>query len=95
MPCGNVCPCIYALFALFAGKAQQVQAAHGAFAALLIDGSVVRWGNQPFCTGGSAAIQDWLSDVERVQATGIEKSAGHGLTMFFQAQFLPEGLPSW
>ena len=47
----------------------QIQASHGAFAAMLGDGSVVSWGSAG-CGGDSSAVQDRLKNVEQIQATG-------------------------
>ena len=41
---------------------------HGAFAAILADGSVVTWGD-PSCGGNSSAVQDQLRSVQKVEAT--------------------------
>ena len=49
---------------------QQVQAtAGGAFAAILVDGSVVAWGS-PGHGGDCSAVQDQLMNVLQIQATG-------------------------
>ena len=47
---------------------QQIQAAYGAFAAILADGSVVTWGH-PLLGGDCSAVQDQLRNVEQIQAT--------------------------
>ena len=46
---------------------QQVQATYGAFAAILVDGSVVTWGD-PGSGGDSSYVQDQLKGVQQVQA---------------------------
>ena len=43
-------------------KVQQLRATFSAFAAILVDGSVVTWGN-PDESGESSAVQDQLVDV--------------------------------
>ena len=45
---------------------QQVQATLQAFAAILVDGSVVTWG---YAGGDSSRVQDQLKSVQQVQAT--------------------------
>ena len=47
---------------------QQVQAAGGAFAAILADGSVVTWGS-PDSGGDCSAVQDQLMNVQQIPAT--------------------------
>ena len=47
---------------------QQIQASQGAFAAILLDGSVVTWGGQDF-GGDSRAVQDQLKGVQQIQAS--------------------------
>ena len=47
---------------------QQIQATHGAFAAILEDGSVVTWGDANF-GGDSSAVRDQLKGVQQIQAT--------------------------
>ena len=47
---------------------QKIQATHGAFAAILEDGSVVTWG--PAQHGGdSSAVRDQLNGVQQIQST--------------------------
>ena len=46
---------------------QQIQASHGAFAAIRSDGSVVTWGDA-FYGGDSSAVQEQLRDVQQIQA---------------------------
>ena len=46
----------------------QIQASHGAFAAILSDGSVVAWGNEED-GGDSRAVQDQLKGVQQIQAS--------------------------
>ena len=45
---------------------QQIQASELAFAAILIDGSVVAWGN-PGSGGDSGAVQDQLKSMQHIQ----------------------------
>ena len=47
---------------------QKIQAASGAFAAILEDGSVVTWGNADF-GGDSSAVRDQLRGVQQIQAS--------------------------
>ena len=47
---------------------KQIQAADGAFAAILGDGSVVTWGHA-VCGGDSSAVQDQLKEVQQIQAS--------------------------
>ena len=47
---------------------QQIQASAGAFAAILLDGSVVTWGHPEF-GGNSSAVQHQLRSVQQIQAT--------------------------
>ena len=47
---------------------KQIQASHRAFAAVLVDGSVVTWGDADF-GGDSSTVQNQLKNVQRVQAT--------------------------
>ena len=47
---------------------QQIQASHGAFAAILTDGSVVTWGRLGF-GGESRAVQDQLKGVQQIQVS--------------------------
>ena len=47
---------------------QQVKASHGAFAAILEDGSVVTWGHAVF-GGDSSAVRDQLEGLQQIQAT--------------------------
>ena len=46
---------------------QQIQANHGAFAAILDDGSVVTWGDDQSC-GESSSVWDQLKSVQQIQA---------------------------
>ena len=47
---------------------QLIQASHGAFAAILTDGSVVTWG-RPGLGGDSRAVQDQLKGVQQILAS--------------------------
>ena len=47
---------------------QQIKATHGAFAAILADGSVVTWGDADY-GGDSSAVQDQLANVQQIQAS--------------------------
>ena len=47
---------------------QQIQASHGAFAAILGDGSVVTWGS-PGKGGDSRSVQDQLKNVQQIHSS--------------------------
>eukprot|EP00439_Symbiodinium_sp_Y106_P056530 s1401_g7.t3 len=47
---------------------QQIESSHKAFAAILLDGSVVTWGNADH-GGDSSAVQDQLRDVQQIQSS--------------------------
>ena len=48
--------------------AEQTQATESAFAAILVDGSVVTWGDAD-CGGDGTAVRDQLKNVQQIQAT--------------------------
>lgn len=50
------------------GKVQQIQASRSAFAAILMDGSVVCWGD-PRDGGDCSLVQHQLVKVQQVQST--------------------------
>ena len=47
-------------------NARQIQSTYTAFAAILVDGSVVTWG-APGNGGNSEAVQDQLQNVQQIQ----------------------------
>ena len=48
---------------------RQIQASDEAFAAVLIDGSVITWGDKHY-GGDSSSVQDQLKNVHQIQASG-------------------------
>ena len=58
--------------------AEQTQATESAFAAILVDGSVVTWGDAD-CGGDGTAVRDQLKNVQQIQATKHAFAAIRGM----------------